>query len=168
MSNKVVSFAGEPITFELEGIEEFQHDMDTLAESLRTQTSFDMLTDVGYAVQGWMQDNVRQKLYRHSTGALAASISAVVLQNEEGAACFVGPNDAALPYTMIHEYGGHIYPKRAKMLHWYADGQEHWAKHVYIPARPYIRPAFEDHQEEIMEIMREDLDYAIAAGCANL
>jgi hypothetical protein len=44
-------------------------------------------------------------------------------------------------YARIQEYGGHIYPKRVRYLRWVEDGMVHYSKHVYIPERPYLRPA---------------------------
>lgn len=43
-------------------------------------------------------------------------------------------------YARIQEYGGHIYPVRKKYLRWFEDGTYHFAKHVYLPPRPYMRP----------------------------
>jgi hypothetical protein len=43
-------------------------------------------------------------------------------------------------YARIQEYGGHIYPVRARFLRWVEDGAVHFARHVYLPPRPYMRP----------------------------
>lgn len=167
MKTGINSSTGSPITFEIEGIEEVQAELDTLTESLRKETSVSMMTDVGNAVKWWMQQNILgQKLLK--TGALFNSVFATVLSNEEGADVYVGPNTEEIPYAMIQNYGGDIYPKKAKALHW-VDGDKHYfAKHVYIPAKPYIEPAVEDHQEEILEIMKDWIYAAIAEGCADL
>ena len=163
------STQGVQIKMEIEGVEEVQAVLDTLAEDLRRDTSVEMVTDVGLAIKGWMQENIRTNFWRHPTGALEESVYAVTLTNENGATCFVGPNTATIPYVYIHEYGGDIYPVRKKFLHWIGDDGKHvYAKHVHIPARPYISPAFNDHQEEILAIMKEDLDNAINAGCKDL
>lgn len=160
---------GVQIKMEIEGVEEVQRELDMLADSLRRETSVEMVTDVGNAVAEWMRENIRANFWRHPTGALEASVYAATLTNENGAVCYVGPNDATIPYVYIHEYGGDIYPVRRKFLSWIGDdGKRVFAKHVHIPARPYIAPAFNDHQEEILEIMKEDLDAAIASGCADL
>jgi hypothetical protein len=47
-------------------------------------------------------------------------------------------------YARIQEYGGHIYPVRRKFLRWFCDGHAHFAKHVYLPPRPYMKPARDD------------------------
>jgi hypothetical protein len=45
-------------------------------------------------------------------------------------------------YAHIQEYGGDIYPRVKLWLHWVSgDGTDHFAKHVRLPARPYMRPA---------------------------
>lgn len=168
MSNAIVSAAGQPISIEIEGIKQVQADLDSLASDLKDEAALEMVTNVGIAVRDWMKENVRLLLNRNSTGALAESIFATPLTNDQGATVYVGPNSSALPYTMIHEYGGDIYPKNRRSLHFWYNGQEVFSKHVHIPARPYIAPAFTDHQDEILEIMQEVLDAAIASGCASL
>lgn len=161
--------AGDPFVVTIEGIEQVQSDLDTLSDSLKSETSLTMMTDVGMAVQGWIRDNIILNFYRHPTGTLWASVYYAALPNDQGAACFVGPDDSQLPYTAIHEYGGDIYPVTKKYLSWVdTSGKRHFSKHVKMPARPYIRPAFEDHQEDILNIMMEDIYYAIASGAASL
>ena len=167
MSNAVQSIGYQPITMEIEGIEEVQRQLDTLAEDLKAQASQEMVLRTGEAVRDWIKENIRTELWRHPTGALENSVFATVMTNDEGAICYVGPNTTEIPYAMIHEYGGDIYPKRAKALHWVDERGEHFAKHVHIPARPYILPAFYDHQEEILEIMDQVLDEAIAEEIAR-
>lgn len=55
------------------------------------------------------------------------------------------------PYAAIHEYGGTI---RARGGGWLTfktkDGAWHRVKEVTMPARPYIRPAIDEHKDEIM------------------
>jgi phage gpG-like protein len=56
-------------------------------------------------------------------------------------------------YGRIHELGGIIKPVVAKMLHFVIDGVDVFAKAVHIPARPYLRPAVDGHEDEIKEAM---------------
>ena len=76
------------------------------------------------------------------TGTLRRSVRAV-------AAAGGGPVAMALvaPHTVyarIQELGGHIYPKhttrggRPGFLRWTEDGVTHYARHVYLPPRPYM------------------------------
>jgi len=39
------------------------------------------------------------------------------------------------------------------MLHFVIDGVDVFAKAVHIPARPYLRPAVDGHEDEIKEAM---------------
>ena len=41
-------------------------------------------------------------------------------------------------YARIQQLGGDIYPVRAKILHWKDKSGHHYAKHVHLPARPYM------------------------------
>jgi hypothetical protein len=47
-------------------------------------------------------------------------------------------------YARIQEVGGDIYPVRRKYLRWFEDGAWHFAKHVHLPARPYMLPGRND------------------------
>lgn len=82
------------------------------------------------------------------TGNLVNSISvAKGSQSETYAEVSVGPSD--VEYAAIHEFGGVIMPLRAKMLSWVEDGVRVFAKMVHIPARPYMRPALDEHVDDI-------------------
>lgn len=53
-------------------------------------------------------------------------------------------------YARIHEFGGIIRPTKALLLHWVDKaGVDHYAKAVQIPARPYIRPAIDEHGDDV-------------------
>ena len=66
----------------------------------------------------------------------------------------VGPT---VIYGRIQELGGHVYPHhmarsgsgRPGMLSWIVDGRRIYARHVYIPARPYLSPALASSQGAI-------------------
>jgi phage gpG-like protein len=93
------------------------------------------------------------------TGALVGSISTVLgkmLSHEAEAS--VGPT---VIYGRIHELGGIIRPAKAKALRFQVDG--HWvaARSVHIPARPYLRPAVDEHQDEILDAVRYQLEKAL-------
>ncbi|MGB6771190.1 MAG: hypothetical protein WBF51_04215 [Candidatus Dormiibacterota bacterium] len=68
----------------------------------------------------------------------------------------VGPT---VIYGRIQELGGHVYPHhmarsgsgRPGMLSWVADGRRIYARHVYIPARPYLSPALTSSQAAIQQ-----------------
>ena len=58
-------------------------------------------------------------------------------------------------YARIHEYGGVITPKQADMLHFTIDGKEIFTDEVQMPARPYLRPAFDEKKREAEKEMRD-------------
>ena len=94
------------------------------------------------------RDNVWANFTQRS-GALSDSLKVVVTR-----AGYVRAGSYGLVYNKIHEYGGIITPKRARTLSWIGDdGVMRFAKMVYIPARPYIRPAFDEHKSDIIESM---------------
>ena len=71
------------------------------------------------------------------TGTLARSVvaEAAKLTGPGKATSSVAPHTV---YARIQQLGGDIYPVRAKILHWTDKGGSHWAKHVRLPARPYM------------------------------
>ena len=168
--------SGNLITFEIEGVEEVQTQLDQLADDLKATAAFVMVSQVGDQVKAWMQDYVlAQGLYK--TGALYNSIYSVAVLTDEGAYAEVGPDAANVKYALIQNYGGTIprhwiAPVNAQALHWESGGKDYFSKGHYvgpsvIPARPYIEPAFEEHQDEILAIMMEVLENAIATELAR-
>lgn len=157
---------GEAFSIEIEGLDELQRDLDMLSDSLRARTAVEMVTDAGLAVAEWLRQSIYTTFTTKSTGALAASVTAQTVSNEEGAMCYVAPDTV---YAAIHEYGGDIYPKNAKALRWFGDdGEPIFAKKVHIRDKWYIEPAILGHEQDIVEIMKEDLYAAIASDAANL
>lgn len=155
--------------FAIEGLDEMQSRVDLIADYLTREASVQMMNEVGENVAEWMRQNVLAN-FTQRTGALYASIDFAVLSNDAGdVSLAVGPNDQSLLYTAIHEFGGDIYPVKKKYLSWVGDdGKRRFAKHVQIPDRPYIRPAFTDHENEIITIMEEYLYDAIAGSSASI
>ena len=74
----------------------------------------------------------------------------------------VGTN---VEYAAIQEFGGIIKPRFAKMLAWMQDGVLIFAKLVQIPARPYLRPAFDEHDDEIRTAVETQLRAQIEDAC---
>lgn len=167
---------GDYITFEIEGIEQVQARLDELADDLQEKASLEMVTRVGEHVRYWMQQNVLEN-FNLRTGNLFNSIFATVLTNNEGAEVYVGPNTDAVPYAMIQNYGGRtsphvIRPRGPWALHFQVNGEDVYASKVnhpgsVIPARPYVEPAYEEHQQEILDIMNQVLDEAISGELAG-
>jgi len=166
--------AENPFYVKIEGLEEVQNIIDQLADYLTTDAAVAMMQEVGDNVAEWMRGNINRQFVKHPTGTLRASIDSVVMSNDAGDVnVFVGPN-ANLPYTLIHEFGGDIYPAIGGYLKFHGDLGWRTIKwngtpnHVHMPERSYIRPAFTEHEGEIVDIMEEHLYDAIASGAANL
>ena len=66
-------------------------------------------------------------------------------------------------YGRIQELGGIVLPVHAKMLSWVDNGVRIFAKRVQIPARPYLRPAVDEHENEIRQAVGYQLKKGIEA-----
>jgi phage gpG-like protein len=90
------------------------------------------------------------------TGALVGSINVVPSKETRTyAEVETGPS---VEYARIHEFGGVIVPKKAKALSWIGEGGKRiFARAVHIPARPYLRPAVDEHKHEIGEAVEKDI-----------
>ena len=51
-------------------------------------------------------------------------------------------------YAAIQEFGGTITPKNGPFLVFMIDGELVFARQVTIPARPYMRPGFDESRVE--------------------
>ena len=71
------------------------------------------------------------------TGTLARSVRAepATLGSRGHASASVAPHTV---YARIQQLGGDIYPVRAKVLRWSDKSGTHYARHVRLPARPYM------------------------------
>lgn len=68
-----------------------------------------------------------------------------------------------LEYARIQEFGGTIVPK-GQFLRWVNDaGEEVFARSVTIPARPYLRPAFDMKEREAVDAMAAVLRKVVEA-----
>lgn len=76
-----------------------------------------------------------------TTGTLRRSIAYEV--DKPRAVGRVGTN---LVYARIQEMGGLITAKSANFLHFVIDGKHKMVQSVYLPARPYLRPALDKNE----------------------
>ena len=67
-------------------------------------------------------------------------------------------------YAAIHEYGGDIFPVRAKALHFVIDGKHVFTKHVKMPMRPYMRPGVETAGPRMAEIIGSIIKEGLSGG----
>ena len=105
----------------------------------------------GFVIEGNAKINVNKTFSSKATGGagLGGSIQTVVSKaTPTKAEVDVGPT---VIYGRIHELGGIILPVYAKMLSWVDNGKRIFAKRVQIPARPYLRPAVDEHEKEISQ-----------------
>lgn len=89
----------------------------------------------------------------HKTGQLGNSIQ---VYNKTPTSVEFGSRGVI--YAAIHEFGGTILPKRAKVLHWVNDaGEDVFALKSVIPARPYIRPVLKTHKKQIEDAIANSI-----------
>jgi len=117
----------------------------------------------GQTLENYAKINVEKTFSHKSTGGagLGGSIQTVVsTSTETKAEVDVGPT---VIYGRIHEFGGIVLPVHAKMLSWIDvdTGERVFANKVQIPARPYLRPAFDEHKDEIVDAMMHQVKKAI-------
>lgn len=98
----------------------------------------------GFVVEAFAKDNVR-KQHLIDTGNLRNAITAE-LEGDE--AVTIGPRNVV--YAAIHEFGGTITAKNSPYLVFQtADGAWHKVRSVTMPAKPYMRPAVDEHKPEV-------------------
>jgi phage gpG-like protein len=112
----------------------------------------------GQQLEAYAKINVNETFSSKATGGagLAGSIQTVIeTSSDQAAYAAVGPT---VVYGRIQELGGEILPVHAKMLSWINDaGERIFAKRVVLPARPYLRPAYDEHKTEIVQVMKDTL-----------
>ncbi|MBW1666717.1 MAG: phage virion morphogenesis protein [Deltaproteobacteria bacterium] len=92
------------------------------------------------------------------TGHLRRSIRSQTVIRGDEVEGRIGTN---VLYARIHEKGGVITPKRAKVLRFQIPGVG-WrsAKRVVMPARPFLRPAIMDSLEAISKAIGKEIETA--------
>ena len=81
------------------------------------------------------------------SGTLRRSIQSRRERSTRGGVSYtVGPR--GVPYATIHEFGGTIRP-RGEFLVFQVGGELIFARQVTIPARPYMRPAYDETSGQI-------------------
>ena len=108
--------------------------------------------------------NIRSTFSAKSKGGAGLAGSMVVelvKSTDANAEVDVGPTKI---YGRIQELGGIIKPVYKKMLSWIGDdGKRIFAHQVRIPPRPYLRPALDEHKDEI----KDAVGYQIEQGIKN-
>lgn len=117
----------------------------------------------GTVIENYAKINVNEVFSAHATGAsgLQGSIH-TVLDKMSNTRAEVSVGTAKI-YARIQELGGIILPVHAKMLSWISreTGIRLFAKKVVIPARPYLRPAADEHEDEIRDAVGDAIKLGI-------
>lgn len=134
----------------------------------------------GQTLENYAKINVEKTFSSKSTGGagLGESIKTVVsTSTETKAEVDVGPT---VEYGRIREFGGMILPIHKKMLSWLlgsgSSGEKKqkalgrvfvsegrvFAEAVQVFPTPYLRPAFDEHKDEIVDAMMYQIQKAIA------
>lgn len=135
----------------IEGLDEFIRDLNKLSAAARSEKSLDALEAGGHVIAAYAQDNARNKLNKHPTGNLTNSIGV----RREGKTIQAGV--FGVVYAKIHEFGGIISARNKPYLAFQIDGKWIFTKKVHMPARPYLRPALDNHMEEIKQAIIDAL-----------
>jgi phage gpG-like protein len=136
---------------------EFQGQLKRLQTAARGEAVKRAALAGGHVIEAYAKINVEKTFSGKSTGGagLGGSIQTEVTKSTANSAeVSVGPT---VVYGRIQELGGIIKPVHAKMLSWVEDGVRIFANLVRIPPRPYLRPAADEHENEIREAVGESL-----------
>lgn len=142
------------IKIDLEGTDELERKLSKLSKAVATTIAKDAVDEGGAVIQFNAQLNARDVFSDNQRGQLRNSIRVESRTTATGAEAEIGPH---VIYGRIQELGGTIRPVHAQVLHWVIDGEDRFAKKVTIPARPYLRPAAEDHIPQITDVMKRTI-----------
>ena len=141
-------------------LSEFVPKLRKLSSAARGEALKDTVEAGARVIEANAKINANQVFSNNATNALANSITVEVNGSGNSVTANIGPT---VIYGRIHELGGIIKPITAKMLSWISEtGERVFAKVVHMPARPYLRPAVDGHEEDIRDAMAETLMRKIA------
>lgn len=139
---------------------------DHVKEIIKTVSGEGLLTIAmagGQVVEAYAKINANDVFSGKATagGGLTGSIQTIKAESSATEAWVdVGPT---VVYGRIRELGGTIRPIFAKMLHWVSDDGEHiFAKVVHQLARPYLRPALDEHVFDIENAIKNQIKEVFA------
>ena len=123
----------------------------------------------GEVVRNYAKLNVRSTFSAKSKGGagLAGSIIVSVVKSDNTLCTVdIGPTKV---YGRIQELGGVITPVYAKMLSWVGDdGVRRFANSVRLPPRPYMRPAMDNHKDDIIKAVGYQIEKGIRDSLEKL
>ena len=149
----------------IEGADRLVAKLNQIAGSLRGQVARESVHAGGLQVQNNARLNIHKTFSRHQTGGLANSIQTTSRNVGDGGEAEVSVNKV---YARIQELGGTIIPKKADgWLVWRNPdtGQVCRARSVTLPPRPYLTPAINEHQSDVLTAMEKVIDaYLVTQG----
>lgn len=144
---------------QITGLDRLEGKLKRLGAAASRRALGDALEAGAQVIKTYTRANIRARGLI-DTGNLLDSIE--VQRGSEGdakAEAAVGTN---VEYAAIHEFGGLIVPVKARALVFKtSDGEWHTVQKVTMPARPYLRPAVDEHRPEIGEAIGVTLENAI-------
>ena len=148
------------INAEVSGKEELERKLQRISDNIRGRIALNTVSAGGADIEQFAKTNIanvfsdRQHL---GGGGLAGSITVETSLDKDGASAVIAPHKE---YDRIQELGGTItaHGGDKAMLKFQIDGQWYQKHSVTLPARPYMRPAVEEHQEEIFNDMKEQIE----------
>lgn len=143
---------------------EFKAQLNRVGAAARGEALLDTVEAGARVIETYAKINVEKTFSDKQTGGLAGSITVNVKGGGNKAEAEIGPTKV---YGRIQELGGTILPVTAKMLSWVKDGVRIFAYAVTLPARPYLRPAVDEHLEEIRETMANTIMRKIAQAAGK-
>jgi HK97 gp10 family phage protein len=146
-------------TWKIEGMDKMIADLKKMDRAAQSDTVLGALEAGGHVIVSYASDNARNKLNKHPTGFLTNSFAV----KREGRSVLAGV--FGVVYAKIHEFGGVIKARNKPFLAFQVDGGD-WVftKSVTIPARPYMRPACDEHQNEVKEAIIDALTGLVFGG----
>jgi HK97 gp10 family phage protein len=134
------------------GLDELNVKLAKISQIADGANGMDALEAGGRVIQAYAQENIRTKLNKHPKGFLVSQVDV----RREGNSILVGL--WGVVYAAIHEFGGMIVAKTAKALRFQIDGKWIFTKKVMMPARPYLRPAVDEHLDEIRNAIADTIN----------
>lgn len=145
-------------------LSEFKGSLGKMSKAAKGDALLDAVEAGARVIETYAKINVEKTFSNDSTGGLAGSIMVETSGGGTRVEARIGPTKI---YGRVQELGGTILPVTAKMLSWVKDGVRIFANVVHIPPRPYLRPAVDEHLEEIRETMANTLMRKIAQAAGK-
>jgi len=140
------------IEVELSGEEGLISRLKQIDRTMRTDAAEKMVIVGAEKIRDHAILNIHETFSEKQTGGMTNSIIVESQRHKDGAEATAKVQKI---YARIQEFGGTIRPRKAKLLHFFVDGKEIFAKKVTLPARPYLKPAIDDNKPEIIKAMAD-------------